>query len=210
GGAPLFMRVGNRNDTPQSAISYSAAETLYPGLGAPSEIFAALTGLFTPGAPLSPASYQAVRGKSILDLVRDDLDTPERFEMSQEDRNKLEAWKALLRDTGGVIASARCDAALAEQLGVTSATIDAAESVSEGDVLATKIEGTELDGADLYSNLAVLAAACGAHPARPLSPEATARTPATQAVCRRSTSSSPPGRIRRWPTHPSTNTSAPS
>jgi len=30
GGTPLFMRVGNTNDTPQSGISYSAAETPYP------------------------------------------------------------------------------------------------------------------------------------------------------------------------------------
>ena len=49
------MRVGNRSDSAQSGISYlkdaSAARrrlrrTAYPGLGTPSQVFSALTGLF--------------------------------------------------------------------------------------------------------------------------------------------------------------------
>src|SRR5690606_7184506 len=104
GGTPLFIRVGNGNDNPQSAISYSAAEQAYPGVGTPTQILSGLTGLFGGGggAPMSPDTYAAVRGKSILDLVKDDLETLERFDMSGEDRTKLEAWKALLDDTTGV------------------------------------------------------------------------------------------------------------
>ena len=61
------MRVGNMNESPQSAISYSAAETLYPGLGTPAQAFSMLTGLFQDG-PMSPDTYQAIRGKSLVTI----------------------------------------------------------------------------------------------------------------------------------------------
>lgn len=51
--------------------------------------FSGLTGLFKAGAPMSPDSYAAVRGKSIIDLVRDDLDTLQRIDMSKSDKMKL-------------------------------------------------------------------------------------------------------------------------
>ena len=99
-GTPLFMRVGNAGDSPQSAISYSAAETAYPGLGTPAQVFSGLTGLFTTGTPMTPDTYQVARGKSVLDVVRDDLSTLERFDMSRSDRMKLAAWKELLNSDG--------------------------------------------------------------------------------------------------------------
>lgn len=163
GGTPLFMRLANQNDTPQSGISYSAGATPYPGLGSPSQIFASLTGLFGDG-PTSPDTYQAFRGKSAIDIFRDDLDTLERHDLSQSDRNKLEAWKALLDQTTSVMRSAQCNAALANALGVTQANVDTVSGVGLGsDILTTKITA-DMDGADLYSNLAVLAAVCDASP----------------------------------------------
>ncbi|MEI9947779.1 MAG: DUF1552 domain-containing protein [Pseudomonadota bacterium] len=105
-GLPLYLRVGNKSDTPATGISYSASEKPYPGFGTPGEAFSKLTGLFKDGAPMSPDSYAAVRGKSIIDVVRADLDTLERFDMSRSDKLKLEAWKALLHDTGKAMASA--------------------------------------------------------------------------------------------------------
>ncbi|WP_438027899.1 DUF1552 domain-containing protein [Sorangium sp. So ce233] len=162
-GEPLFMRLGNIRDGTLSAISYSAPVTQYPGLGAPAEILAKLTGLFTDPLP-SPDTYQAVRGKSIIDLVRDDLDTLARFDMSQADRNKLEAWKALLHETVTTVASAQCNTSLATALGVTQENVDLTSTLpSTDDVLTRRISDT-LDGADLYSNFAVLAAACNANP----------------------------------------------
>jgi hypothetical protein len=160
-GAPLFMRVGNLAASTPSAISYSAAESQYAGHGTPLSVFERLTGLFGSGA-MSPDTYQAVRGKSVVDLVKDDLETLQRFDMSRSDRNKLEAWKALLHQSGQVIASAQCN----EQM---AALVGAAEGFeqtpgSEGDVLTHPISDT-LDQADLYSNLAVLAAVCNANPA---------------------------------------------
>ena len=166
GGTPLFIRVGNGNDNPQSAISYSAAEQAYPGVGTPTQILSGLTGLFGGGggAPMSPDTYAAVRGKSILDLVKDDLETLERFDMSGEDRTKLEAWKALLDDTTGVVVSAACSEETAALIGATEANAAAVKTGQLGsDVLSTKINDT-LDGADVYMNLAALAAACNANP----------------------------------------------
>jgi hypothetical protein len=157
-GIPLFMRVGNVNARPSSAISYSDREELFPGLGEPSQIYSGLTGLFDDGAPMSPDSYLAVKGKSIVDLVRDDLDTLERFDMSQADKSKLAAWKEVLDQTGTVIASAQCNEELAAMLGA-----NASAGLPAGDAVTTKVTDT-LDAADIYANLAVLAAACNANP----------------------------------------------
>ena len=72
-GTPLFMRVGNRSDGAQSGISYlkdasaaaNAAAKAYPGLGQPSQVFSALTGLFGSGGT-TPATYAALRERRSL------------------------------------------------------------------------------------------------------------------------------------------------
>lgn len=161
-GTPLVMHVGGFAATAQSAISYSAPETIFQGLKLPTQVFSKLTGLFTSGAPVSPDSYQAVRGKSIIDLVRDDLDTLERNDMSQADRSKLEAWKELIDRTGRVVAGAQCNPDIAAQLGLIADSVGSYSTT--GDPLCTKIAGTTFDGADLHSHLAVLAALCNANP----------------------------------------------
>ncbi|WP_438018873.1 DUF1552 domain-containing protein [Sorangium sp. So ce315] len=162
-GEPLFMRVGGFSVSSDSLISFSAPMTPYRGLGAAAEILAKLTGLFT-DAPPSPDTYRAIRGKSIIDLVRDDLDTLARFDMSQADRNKLEAWKALLHETVATVASGQCTTSLATTLGITQENIDLMSHQPLGEDVLTRRVSDSLDGADLYSNLAVLAAACNANP----------------------------------------------
>ncbi|MGK3991856.1 DUF1552 domain-containing protein [Sorangium sp. So ce1024] len=162
-GTPMLLNTGAQNDSPQSAISYSAAETIYRGLNA-SQAFSSLTGLFRSDEPMSPDTYATIRGKSVLDLVKHDLETLERFDMSRADKQKLEAWKELLHSTGNVMASAQCNAELGEMLGATSANVSKAGSGGFGrDVLTTKVAG-DLDGADIYSAIAALAAACNANP----------------------------------------------
>jgi hypothetical protein len=163
GGTPLFIRVGNGNDSPQSAISYSAAETPYSGLGSPQQVFSTLTGLFT-GGSMNPDTYRVARGKGVLDVVKDDLATLERFDMSRSDRMKLAAWKELLNQTGGTIATAQCNPDGAASLGATQENIDAAGPGTVGaDRLTREITDT-LDGADIYSSVAALAAVCNANP----------------------------------------------
>ncbi|MDQ2647808.1 MAG: DUF1552 domain-containing protein, partial [Myxococcota bacterium] len=162
---PLLVRVVNVSDDGHSAISFSDSETPYPGIASVKQLWSGLTGLFEgdDAAPLSPDSYQAIRGKSIIDLVADDLDTLARFDLSQHDRLKLEAWKELLHETSSVV-TAQCGADAAASLGLTQAGIDALPTPGLGrDPLTTKLAG-ELDGADVFSNLAVLAAACNANP----------------------------------------------
>ncbi|WP_437630827.1 DUF1552 domain-containing protein [Sorangium sp. So ce854] len=162
-GTPLLLNTAAQNDSPQSAISYSAAETIFRGLNA-SQAFSSLTGLFKTGEPTSPDTYAVTRGKSILDVVKDDLQTLERFDMSRADKQKLEAWKELLNSTGNVMVSAQCNAELGEMLGATADNASKAGSGGFGrDVLTTKIAG-DLDGADIYSAIAALAAACNANP----------------------------------------------
>jgi hypothetical protein len=163
GGTPLFIQVANRTDSPQSAISYSAAETLHTGLGSPQQVFSTLTGLFVDG-PMNGDTYRIARGKSVLDVVKDDLATLERHDMSQSDRRKLAAWKALLNDTGRVVSS-QCNLATAAALGATQENLDAVGSGGGlgTDRLTQKISG-DLDGADIYSAVAALAAVCNASP----------------------------------------------
>ncbi len=161
-GTPLFIRVGNRSDTPLSAISYSASETGFPGLGQASQIFTSLTGLFDGSAPMNPDTYAAIKGKSVIDLVRDDLDTLERIDMSKSDKDKLAAWKALLDQSGNVMASAQCSEEIGIMLGATKANADKVKS-GNTDTLTAMVTDT-LDGADIYSSLAVLSAVCNANP----------------------------------------------
>jgi hypothetical protein len=164
-GTPLFLRVGNRNDSPQSAISYSAKETSYPGLGSPGDVLKNLTGLFDKSAPMTADTYAAIKGKSVIDLVKDDLDTLERFDMSSSDRMKLDAWKELLDNTTTVITGAQCSAEVATTLGATQANVDKVKPGGGGstDVLTAKVTDT-LDAADVYANVAVLSAICNYNP----------------------------------------------
>jgi hypothetical protein len=167
-GTPLLMRVGNQNDTPQSGISYSASQTPFPGYGTPSQAFSGLTGLFSTGTTntntMNMDTYQVVRGKSVTDLVKDDLQTLERYPMSGADKQKLEDWKALLNSVAPVVASASCNQDVANNFGATSSNVTAAGKGGLGsDILGTKISG-DLDGADVYSAVAALAAVCNANP----------------------------------------------
>ncbi|MCL2447657.1 MAG: DUF1552 domain-containing protein [Polyangiaceae bacterium] len=188
-GTPLFMRVGNSGgqsgESPQSNISWllpagssvsaslgttdgTTVANAYPGLGTPSSVYSALTGLFQSGTtmPMTQADYASVKGQSIIDLVRDDLTTLESFNMSQADHDKLEAWKALLTDTGagaGAI-SAQCTQTAANNLGATSANVQKASQGGLGGDILTSMVASSLDGADMYSVVAVLAAMCNYNP----------------------------------------------
>jgi hypothetical protein len=161
GGTPLFIRLGNFNDPPMSAISYFAAETAFAGLGSAQQIFSSLTGLFMEGS--MPDTYRVARGKSVLDVVKDDLATLERFDMSQSDRRKLSAWKELVNDAGRTVVTAQCNPTIATQFGVTQENVDILVPGSGRDMLADIVSG-DLDGADIYMGLAALAACCNANP----------------------------------------------
>lgn len=146
GAAPLVMQIGGVNNSPLSNFSYSAPNEIFPGVGNATAVFNSLTNLFTSG-DMSQDTYQVVSGKSVIDVVRDDLDTLARVDMSQSDKRKLSDWMELLHQTGRVV-SAECTAETAEGLGLTS------QSVQGGGFGLTDA------GADLMLNLAVLTAIC--------------------------------------------------
>jgi hypothetical protein len=175
-GTPLFMRVGNsggtNGETPQSNISYlkasgaaaTAAANIYPGLGTPAQVFSALTGLFG-SSSMTAATYASTRGQRVSDLVKGDLDALKRFDMSADDKNKLAAWEALINDVGTMMTSSQCSSGTATMLEATQANVTAASSANAGtgDVLSNKVT-SDLDGADMYSVMAVLAVVCNYNP----------------------------------------------
>jgi hypothetical protein len=162
-GTPLFMRVGNRLDGAPAAISYLKSDTdpreapakIYSGAGTAMTVFSSLTGLFRGGSP-TPADAALARGKKVTDTVKACLEDFERQDMSAEDRNKVAAWKALVNDAGSVV-PASCTMDLATRLGATSANLVAPTSI-------TTMVTPDLDGADMYSVMAVLSAACNYNP----------------------------------------------
>jgi len=161
-GTPLLINVRGGSDIPASAISYSAAETLFRGMSGV-EAFAALTQLFG-GGPMSTDTYQAMRGKSILDLVRSDLETLERAQMSQADRRKLAAWKELVNETGKAMTTSKARfEELAGTLSVNDESFSKLAVKNGNDDRVTRKLAEGFDGADLHSNLAVLAAASNAN-----------------------------------------------
>ena len=175
-GTPLFMRVGNSGgssgENPQSNISYLKAASaaagapadIYPGLGTPSQVFSAMTNLFKSGAPMSPDTYASTRGKKVSDLVRGDLDALKRIDMSADDRNKIAVWESLLNDVGSVVTSNQCTMDLATTLGATQANVNAASMGGLGRDVLTSMVTSGLDGADMYSVMAVLSAVCNYNP----------------------------------------------
>jgi len=169
-GTPLFMRVGNRNDTAQSGISYlkdasaaaNASAKAYPGLGSPSQVFSALMGLFDKGGTgggMTPATYALNRGQKVCDLVKGNLDDFKRLDMSAEDKNKVDVWETLCNDMGTIIAGSNsCTTAIANGIGGTSTNANKTASN------ITSAVTTDLDGADMYSVMAVLATMCNYNP----------------------------------------------
>jgi hypothetical protein len=173
-GIPLFMRPAGSMDNGMSSISYSGADSdddnyvkaeRYAGLDSATQIYSDLTGLFMSGGDTPTADdYAAIKGKSIIDLVRGDLTTLEGFDMSASDREKLEAWKDLLSETGGPIASAQCNEEQATYLGLSDSVVGmvgGGGGLGGGDRLTKKIG--DIDVADVFSNLAVLSAVCDAN-----------------------------------------------
>jgi hypothetical protein len=145
GGAPLVMQIGGVRQDSLSNFSYSAPGEIFPGIGSPQSIFNNLTNLFGQGE-MTPDTYQVVSGKSVIDIVRDDLNSLKRVDMSLTDQQKLADWVDLLHESSGAV-SAECTSDTATQLGLTS------QSVGPGG-------GSLTTQTDLMMNLAVLSAIC--------------------------------------------------
>ena len=157
-GTPLFMNMaGQSRESPQSAISYSAAETVFTAVTA-TQAFSGLTGLFQQSTPMNADTWAVAKGKAITDIVKGDLTRLMSRDMSKADKDKLAAWMDLANDVGKVIASAQCNQQLAMTLGASNKL-----ATSGGDAVTRKVSDT-MDNADLYSAIAALTAACNANP----------------------------------------------
>jgi hypothetical protein len=157
-GTPLFMNMaGQSKEAAQSAISYSAAETIFPALTA-TQAFGNLTGLFKNDMPMNADTWAVAKGKAITDIVRGDLSRLMSMDMSKADKDKLAAWMELANQVGGIVASAQCNQQLAMTLGASNKL-----GTSGGDVVTRKVNDT-MDNADLYMAIAALTAACNANP----------------------------------------------
>ncbi|WP_437522501.1 DUF1552 domain-containing protein [Sorangium sp. So ce726] len=149
GAAPLVMHIGGVRSDGKSNFSYSAPEEVFPGIGSPTAIFNNLTNLFDRGS-MSPDTYKVARGKSVIDVVRDDLATLQRFDMSRSDRRKLSDWMDLLHETSGTV-TAQCSEATATALGVTSQSVQASQDGITRDLSRST---------NVMMDLAVLSALC--------------------------------------------------
>jgi hypothetical protein len=159
-GTPMLLNTaGQVRENQASAISYRAAEEIFPALTA-SQAYNYLTGLFAPSMAMNADTWEMSKGKLLADIVRSDLDALMRQDMSQADKQKLAAWLELSNQIGVAIA-AQCSQERAMLLGASN-RVQSGSSGSD-DALTRAVTAT-LDNADVYSAIAVLAAACNANP----------------------------------------------
>ncbi len=150
GAAPLFMQIGGVNgdaSNTQATISFDQPNQIFPGVGSPTQVWNSLTNLFGSGS-VSPDDYAAASGKSIVDIVHDDLSTLERVNMSSADQKKLSDWVDLLHQMSPTM-TAQCTSTTASGLGLTDASVKAGGDISKV--------------APIMMDLAVLTAVCDAN-----------------------------------------------
>jgi hypothetical protein len=178
---PLVLGVGAASTSIKEVLSFSGPNTAFPANTNPQTVYTQLTGLLgsgTGGGPMTEGDYLLAKGQSAIDLVRDDLATYERLNMSATDKQRIQDWKALLRDTEiGVMnptTMAACTRDAATLYGATDAAVAAASptgKITDGNVLGPK--GTaESDknlatsftlGTDMMQNLMALNMICDAN-----------------------------------------------
>lgn len=151
---PLVLKIGGIRDNDMSEVSYEGPEQPFAGYGEPGAVFNNLTNLFGGTSP-TPDDYRVARGKSVIDIVRDDLLALKRFDMSQADRQKLEAWEELLHASGTAVVGQHCTQMTADMLGLPGGG-------GGGGGLGGR-DITQPEVTDLMMNLAVLSFLCDAN-----------------------------------------------
>jgi hypothetical protein len=153
--SPLVLSVGTAFSNVKGIVSYQDSETPFAPETNPKNVYSSLTGLFT-GGTTTAADYHVMQGQSIMDLVKGDLDSLKRQNMSMSDQQKLSDWQALLRQTETkVVVTAACNQGNATNLGITDATIKAAGARDTATAFTT--------GGDMMINLIALTMMCDAN-----------------------------------------------
>ena len=94
--------------------------SIFPGVSSPQQIYSSLTNLFGSGST-SPDTYAVASGKSIMDIVWEDLANLQRVNMSGSDQKKLSDWADLLNQTSRTVVSGMCNATTATSIGLRPA-----------------------------------------------------------------------------------------
>ncbi|UJR78184.1 DUF1552 domain-containing protein [Sandaracinus amylolyticus] len=152
---PLVLQVGRRIDPASGGatdfVSYSAANTPYAGENNPWNVYRSLMGII----PGGEAEDRIVRRRqSVADLVREDLQTLRRMPMSSDDRTKIDAWLALVRDTETSMPGL-CDAGTPGALGITG--VDRYDGMSADQVGS---DGEFREAGRMLMRLSVLSMVC--------------------------------------------------
>lgn len=123
--SPLVLSVGFAGSDVKQVVSYSASREPYVPETNPVNVYNQLTALFSAGAdsPVTEADYRVLRGNSIIDVVREDVDSLRRLDMSQADQRRVSDWLSLLRETEQQVVSAACNADNAAALGIDAAAM---------------------------------------------------------------------------------------
>jgi hypothetical protein len=147
---PLVLSIGNAFANVKGIVSYKAAQTPFTAETSPKNVYSKLTGLFMGGG--TAADYMVSQGNSILDCVRGDLGGLMSLNMSNADRQSLQAWMALLRDTEKQVVSAACTRATSDALMITDTTVNSANSRTTNTAWTL--------GTDMMTNLIALTMMC--------------------------------------------------
>jgi hypothetical protein len=129
GTGPLVLSVGTVFANVKGVLSYEGARMPFVPQTNAKEVYGALTGLFG-GAEPSEAEQRVARGKSIIDMVRADLETFQRQDMSRSDQQKIEQWLELLRESE-LTAPSLCSLEQATKLGITGEALEASATPAD-------------------------------------------------------------------------------
>src|SRR5690606_12486329 len=106
--SPLVLAPAGFFSGVKQVVSYAAAQDPYAPETNPRHVYSGLTGLFQ--GDETEADYRVDRGESIIDLVKEDLATFKRLNMSAADHKRIDDWLDLLRDTETRVIPATCNA----------------------------------------------------------------------------------------------------
>jgi hypothetical protein len=180
GGAPLVLGVGAASTSIKEVLSFSGPNTAFPANTNPQTVYTQLTGVLgmgggDTGGPTNEAGYLVARGQSAIDLVREDLASYQRLNMSMADKNRIQDWLDLLRDTEigtmNPTMTAACTTTAATTYGATAEAVAAASptgKITPGNVLGPmgSEEGDRnlaisfTQGTDMMQNLMALNMIC--------------------------------------------------
>lgn len=150
GASPLVLGVGAASTSIKEVLSFSGPETAFPANTNPQTVYTQLTGVLGTGGggePVTEADYRVALGQSVIDLVREDLDTYKRLNMSQSDQTRLQDWLDLLRDTEVVVNDPTVAAACTEAAAMTyGATAEAVAAASPTGVISGGVFGGNNSG----------------------------------------------------------------